>query len=116
MSNIYLPVENINDFACYVVYDKDTIRAYYSTPTYNSTSNYIDFFINSHYLEKEGSQSWGSSQYTKLPNCITESAITNDVYYRNDLAEILVIFSLLVLIMFWVPLKLTYMRLFRRFN
>ena len=28
MNNIYLPIENVNDFACYSVLDKDTIRAY----------------------------------------------------------------------------------------
>ena len=28
MKHIYLPIENVNDFACYTVQDKDTIRAY----------------------------------------------------------------------------------------
>lgn len=116
MKNIYLPIDNVNDFKCYSVLDKDTIRAYYSKPAYNSNSDYIDFYINSHYLEKTGNQSWGQSSYYGLPTCLSETAITNDIYYRVDLCECLIIFSLLALIMFWIPLKLTFFRLFRRFN
>lgn len=116
MENIYVPVDNINDFKCYVVYDKDTIRAYYKKPAYNSNSDYVDFFINSHYLEKTGNQSWGQSSYYGLPNCLPQNSITNDIYYRTDLSQCLIIFVILVLVMFWWPLKLTWFRLFRRFN
>lgn len=116
MKNIYLPIENLNDFKCYVVQDKDTIRAYSKRPAYNSSSDYIDFYINSHYLEKSGKQSWGQSTYYDLPVCLPNEIITNDIYYRTDLVDSLIIFSLLVLIIFWVPLKLTYFRLFRRLN
>lgn len=116
MENIYLPIDNISDFKCYVVQDKDTIRAYSKKPAYNSSSDYIDFFINSHYLEKTGTQTWGQSSYYDLPICLPKEIITNDIYYRTDLVDCLIIFSLLALIMFWVPLKLTYFRLFRRLN
>lgn len=116
MENIYLPVDNITDFKCYVVQDKDTIRAYFKKPAYNSSSDYVDFFINSHYLKKTGTQTWGQSSYYGLPTCLPNQSITNDIYYRTDLVNSLIIFCLLVLIMFWVPLKLTFFRLFRRFN
>lgn len=116
MQNIYVPVEKISDFKCYVVHDKDTIRAYYNKPAYNSSSGYVDFFINSHYLEKNGTQSWGQSAYYSLPSCLPESSLTNVFYYRTDLSECLIIFLILVLVMFWYPLKLTWFRLFRRFN
>jgi hypothetical protein len=117
MKKIYLPLENLNDFPCISVYDKDTIRAYFVKPAYNSNSNYIDFYINSHYLEKQGNQSWGSqSYYASLPVCLPETSLTNEVYYRTDFTSSLLAFSLLVLIMFWVPLKLTFFRLFKRFN
>ena len=116
MKNIYLPIDNLNDFACYVVQDKDTIRAYSKKPAYNSSSDYIDFYINSHYLKKPGTQSWGQSTYYGLPVCLPQDNITNDIYYRTDLVDCLIIFSLLALIMFWVPVKLTFFRLFRRLN
>lgn len=114
MKNIFLPVDNVSDFACYSVIDKDTIRAYSTMPQLNSSSNYVDFYINSHYLEKEGTQTWGSyTQY--LPVCISSSAITNDFYYRNDLDSILIIFSIMCIFIFYIPIKV-FLRLFRRFD
>lgn len=114
MKNIFLPVDNVSDFACYSVLDKDTIRAYSSMPQINTSSNYVDFYINSHYLEKEGTQTWGSyAQY--LPTCISSSAITNDFYYRNDMPDILIMFIILCIFVFLIPLKV-FLRLFRRFH
>ena len=113
MKNIYLPVDSVSDFACYSVLDKDTIRAYVNMPQLNTSSNYVDFYINSHYLEKEGTQTWGSyTQY--LPICISSSAITTDFYYRNDMSQILVIFIILSIFIFLIPIKI-FGRLFRRF-
>lgn len=114
MQNIYLPVDDVNDFACYSVYDKDTIRAYVTMPQVNSSSNYVDFYINSHYLEREGTQQW--SQYTQyLPTCIGKEAITNNYYYRNDFASILFIFTIFAFFGLLIPIKI-FSRLFRRFN
>lgn len=114
MKNIFLPVDNVSDFACYSVVDKDTIRAYVNRPEINTTSNYVDFYINSHYLEKEGTQTWGSyTQY--LPVCISSSAISNDIYYRNDLPDILIMFTIFSVFIFLIPIKL-FLRLFRRFD
>ena len=45
MTNIYLPIDNVSDFACYSVYDKDTIRAYYTQPHIDSSSEYVDLSI-----------------------------------------------------------------------
>ena len=41
------------------VYDKETIRAYVQQPQLDSSSQYVDFYINSHYLQKTGTQTWG---------------------------------------------------------
>lgn len=114
MDKIYLPIDNVSDYKCYSVFDKDTIRAYYQTPRVDTEVNYTDFYINSHYLEKEGTQRFYNSSY--LPNCIPSNAIVNDNYYRTDLFQSLGIFVLLVSIMFVFPLKFTWLRLFRRFN
>lgn len=114
MKNVYLPIDNVNDFACYSVLDKDTIRAFSSMPQINTSSNYVDFYINSHYLEKEGTQTWGSYvQY--LPECISSDAITTDFYYRNDMSQILIMFIILCIFIFYIPIKV-FLRLFRRFQ
>ena len=115
MEHIFLPVENVSDFACYSVIDKDTIRAYKSMPAINSSSDYVDFFINSHYLEKEGNQTWGNWSQN-LPSCISSSAISTDFYYRNDLPEVLVIFIILVVFVTYFPRKLLNVFYKRGFN
>lgn len=91
---IYLPIEEVNDYACFTVLDKDTIRAYNKTPTYNSSSSYTDFFINSNYLTREGTQTWGS--YSTLPVCMDRNKITTSYMYRLDLSSILIIFIIIV--------------------
>lgn len=114
MKNIYLPIDNVADFACYSVYDKDTIRAYATMPQVNSSSNYVDFYINNHYLEREGTQQW--SQYTQyLPTCFDKEAITNNYYYRNDFSSSLFIFLVFAIFGILIPIKI-FLRLFRRFD
>lgn len=115
MKHIYLPIENLNDFACYTVEDKDTIRAYKTMPRLDSSSDYVDFYINSHYLEKEGTESWGQWQ-SYLPTCIISSSITNDIYYRNDLDSILVIFLCIIVFVTYFPRKLLNIFYKRGFN
>lgn len=105
MKNIYLPIENVNDFACYSVLDKDTIRAYYTQPQLDSSSNYVDFYINSHYLQKTGTQSWGQWN-NSLPTCLSKSSFTNDVYYRNDFDSVLIIFLILFIFIIVLPYKI----------
>lgn len=112
MNNIYLPIDNVNDFACYSIYDKDTIRAYKTQPQLDSTSEYVDFYINSHYLQKIGTQSWGQWN-SSLPTCITKSSFTTDFYYRNDFPDILLIFIIFAIVGIYLPFKLI-SRIFRK--
>lgn len=112
MNNIYLPVDSSENFACYTVIDKDTIRGYYTQPEVNSSSYYIDFYINSHYLEKQGYQTWGQWN-TSLPDCLPRESITNDFYYRNDLPDILIIIMFLFIFIILFPYKII-CRLFGR--
>lgn len=105
MKNIYLPIENLNDFACYSVLDKDTIRAYKTQPQLDSSSEFVDFYINSHYLEKTGTQSWGQWN-SSLPICVSKSSFTNDVYYRNDFDSVLIIFLILFIFIIVLPYKI----------
>lgn len=105
---IYVPDSSKS---CYVVRDKDTIRAYNTIPTYNSTINYTDYYINSHYIDTTGSQTF--SQYTTLPSCINSNNITDNVFYRNDIDSILIITFILLLICFYFPYRIL-SRLFGR--
>lgn len=108
---IYIPYENKNDFACYSIYDKDTIRAYTTTPNYNTTTNYTDFYINSHYLNKTGQQTWNN--YSTLPTCIDTDNISDNVFYRNDLNDILLCTFIILIVCFYFPYKII-SRLFGR--
>lgn len=111
MTKIYIPLEEGENYVCYTIYDKDTIRAYVSTPSFNSSSSYTDYFINSHYLSKNGVQTWGN--YSTLPSCIPTNRITQDFWYRNDIKDIVIVFFILSIICIWFPVKL-FSRIFGR--
>lgn len=97
---IYLPTTN---YACYVVQDNNTIRAYNSQPRNNSSSQYTDYYVNSHYIYRNGVQTWGST--STLPTCMG-STFTTNVFYRNDMADILVMFFIILLVCFYFPYRL----------
>lgn len=105
---IYIPNDSTYN-KCYVVQNEEVIRAYDRTPSNNVSYNYRDYYIKSDYIYKDGSGSW--SQYTTLPTCLSSSVITNDFYYRQDITQILVIFSIFVIFTIYFPIKL-FMRLF----
>lgn len=105
MNNIFLPVYDVNDYACYSVLDKDTIRAYKTQPQLDSSSEYVDFYINSHYLQRTGTQSWGQWN-SSLPTCVSKSSFTTDVYYRTDFDSILIIFLILFIFIIVLPYKI----------
>ena len=95
---VYVPVENINDYSCYVVYDSQTIRAYENTVQLGN-NNYTDFYYQAHYMQKSGVQNISSSQ--ELPQCLNSDYITNDYYYRLDLAHIFVICGFILLLLYF---------------
>lgn len=106
---IYVP--ELSSYQCYVVRDSNTIRAYKQKPTYNSNIVYRDYFYNSNYLYQDGTQQF--SNYTTLPVCLDKNVLTDNVYYRNDFDSILIIFLILSIFCFLIPIKI-FLRLFRR--
>ena len=108
---IYVPEYNSSN--CAYIYSTDIIRVYRTRPQNNQTISYKDYYIKSSYIYNEGSTTFG--QYTTLPTCISSDRITTDVYYRNDLPGIMIIFLTLVLICFWAPWRL-FLRMFRRYQ
>ena len=112
MKNVFLPINSVGDYACYSISSNgEYIRAYKQQPHNNSSSNYTDFYINSHYLEVPGTQSW--SQYSTLPVCMDTSVITTDFYYRNDMPGIMVMFLIMSIFCFYIPIKI-FSKLFKR--
>lgn len=108
---IYVPDKE--NYKCFVVRSEEVIRAYEEIPTNNREVSYRDYYYNSNYLYNDGVQSF--SQYTTLPTCLDNNNITTDVYYRNDIDSILIVFTILCIFCFYIPIKI-FMRLFRRFN
>lgn len=108
---IYVP--DLENYKCFVVQNEGVIRAYEKVPTNNTSVNYRDYYINSSYIYKDGEQSF--SNYTTLPVCLDGSVVTNDIYYRNDIDSILIVFTIMCIFGIYIPLKI-FMRLFRRFN
>lgn len=108
---IYVP--DLENYKCFVVRNDSTIRAYKNIPVNNSDVPYRDYYYNSNYLYQDGVQSFGA--YSTLPICLDNSNLTNNVYYRNDFDSILVIFLIMCIFCFYLPLKI-FVRLFRRFQ
>lgn len=108
---IYVP--DVDNYECYYIQSEGIIRAYEEIPSYNTTINYRDYYINSNYIFKDGITQFGS--YSTLPICLDHNVLTDDVYYRNDFDSILIIVLIMSIFMFYIPIKI-FMRLFRRFN
>ena len=105
------------DYECYVLVNKDTIRAYEQIPyqpSYNQqvSINYRDYYITTNYVYQDGVQTF--SNYSQLPVCLNKSNLTNDFYYRNDFDRVLVIFLIILIIGFIIPFKII-TRMFKRF-
>lgn len=98
---IYLPIE-ITENQCAFVYDKDTIRVYDNKPIENESLNYTDYYINSHYLEKTGTETITNI----VPTCLEQENLTTSYYYRNDFSEIIIIFFIIIFIVYFIFSKI----------
>ena len=96
---IYVP--DLDNYKCIVVQNADTIRAYTSVPTINSDIPYRDFYVNSHYLYKNGTQTFGNYGYNNLPTCMSADELTSSIYYRNDFDNILTIFFIIIVFVYF---------------
>lgn len=108
---IYVP--DLENYECFVVQSEGVIRAYEEKPQVDSTINYRDYYIRSNYIYRDGQQDFG--RYTQLPVCLDRSTLTTSSYYRNDFDGILIIFLILCIFCFYIPIKI-FLRLFRRFQ
>lgn len=108
---IYVP--DIESYECFIVQSENVIRAYEEVPKNNQTVNYRDYYFNSNYIYRDGTQTF--SQYSTLPICLSENVVTTDVMYRNDYDSILIIFAIMFLFIVYFPLKIMFC-FFRRFK
>lgn len=95
MSKIYLPTEYVNS-PCKVI-NNGYIRAY----TNSSLTNYVDIYINQDYMIREGYNSYGYSG-----TCDSLNTYTDNFYYRTDLPDILLIFTIFVLFGIYLPFRI----------
>lgn len=106
---IYVP--DLEGYKCFVVQSEGIIRAYKLKPVNNSNIDYRDYYINSSYIYKDGTQTF--SQYATLPVCLENSVLTNDYQYRNDYSDILIIFSVYSVFCVLIPFMI-FKKLFKR--
>lgn len=99
---IYVPEYSIGN--CAYIYSSDIIRVYDSQPRQNTTINYKDYYIKSSYIYNQGSSSF--TQYSSLPVCINSNRITTNVFYRNDISQILTVLFVLLIICFYFPYRI----------
>lgn len=95
---IYLPTDYLNK-PCYVI-NNGYIRVYNTVNTEERNIVY-DIYVNQNYMVKKSSASYSSNTV-----CDTTNTYTDDVYYRNDFDSILIIFLILSIFCFYIPLKL----------
>lgn len=105
---IYVPDYDI--VQCAYIRDSNTLRVYDSVPIRGETINYKDYYINSHYVYTDGSTTF--SNYSTLPVCLSDDVITTNYYYRNDFNDILVIFGIIVVFV-WFMLSLLIKKLLK---
>lgn len=109
-------VPEFNNNSCCYMYDSNTLRCYKTQPVINSTIEYRDFYVNSHYLYKDGSTQFGNYGYNYNIECLDNSVLTDKYMYRNDISDILltfVLFIAFVIFMVAVPLKSFFRGLFK---
>lgn len=103
---MYVP--NYESGNCAYLYNDNFIRVYETTPSYNSTINYTDYLITSHYISRNGTQTFNS--YSTLPVC--SDNVSTNFYDRVDIFEIIIIFVIFISINYFMISKL-YKALFR---
>lgn len=106
---IYVPEYTPQKYPC-VRISSSTLRAYHQTPQSNRVIEYTEFYLANHYMSVDGTQ-----QFSNTVNVICEPQInlTNEYWYRTDIADLLLAFAILVVATIYFPFKL-FERIFRR--
>lgn len=106
---IYVP--DLTNYKCFVVRTEGVIRGYEKVPQINQEINYRDYYINSSYIYKDGTESFGS--YYTPPTCLASDVVTDSYYYRNDFDKILIIVLIFSIFIIYFPMKVIF-KFFKR--
>lgn len=109
---IYVPQDNTYN-KCYVVQSEGVIRGYEEVPQINRTINYRDYYIKSDYIYRDSYQTFGS--YSTPPTCLAPDVLTNDYWYRIDLTNILINFTIISIFGLYLPWRIFKSLFGRRF-
>lgn len=109
---IYVPQDSTYN-KCYVVQSEGVIRGYEEIPQINRTINYRDYYINSDYIYRDSYQTFGS--YSTPPTCLDSDVLTNDYWYRIDLTNILINFTIIAIFGLYLPWRIFKSLFGRRF-
>lgn len=104
MGKIYLPNE-VTSNNCATMVSSGTIRVYSTCPNGSTINNvsYTDYYIRDNYISQQGSTNF--SAYTSISR-IPSSNFTTEMWYRMDLADILIIVSFFLFLFMYLPYKL----------
>lgn len=106
---IYVPSYTNN--SCVVHSSSGVVRVYDTRPTYNSDVNYVDYYIHDDYFPNYGVAHF--SNYSTLPTCLSIDNVTDNYYYRVDFPSILLMFLIISIFGFYIPIKI-FSKLFKR--
>ena len=99
---IYVPEYSSGN--CAYMQSNNVLRVYDTKPTNNSTINYRDYMVDNHYLYRDGTTNF--SNYSTLPTCLSDEVITQNYGYRTDIADILLVFVIILGICYFIISKL----------
>lgn len=110
MDKIFVPSDTTYN-KCYVVQSDGVIRGYDTVPAHNTSYRYRNYYIRSSYIYTDGEGSWSS--YSTLPTCLSSDVITNEIYYRLDMPNILLMFLIINIFGIYLPIKI-FSKIFRK--
>lgn len=108
-NKIYIPDYTPQKYPC-VVYSNAYLTAYREMPRANTYVAFDRFYQSDHYNSVTQAQQFGN---TVNVTCLPSNQLTSDFYYRNDLADILLVFAIIAVVGFGIPFKLI-MKLVKR--
>lgn len=91
---IYLPEDLVNS-SCKVI-NNGYIRVYKN----NNYTSWVDVYVNQDYMRREG-----YSNYSQNPVCDTTNEYTSSIGYRVDFLNILLVFTIIVVIWWFLVSK-----------
>lgn len=89
---IYVPDYDISN--CAHLSSSNLLRVYDSVPQQGRTISYREYAIDNHYIYRDGSTTF--SQYSTLPSCLDDDVITDNYFYRTDIAQIVFLWVVFV--------------------